>query len=260
MSLCRRGDGTRREPVGDTPRLHIGMGKQRAKKAQTLDDLGGKASNVFFVRTDAVAALPQSISHSKLKQAFDWELAPQWPLITGDNAAVILRHIGSACTADAAAGRDPPRPGGIRLGRAAVTRALRRRELRAVILARDSGPPILYTHLAALAQDCGAPACLLACSSAQLGQPFGLLRASTVGLHASHFGEDHELVALLRRAGREQQPGGPLPWLDAVRGALAQPQVDASGTGNVTRVDHDLACGTADGAMVMVPDADAIEK
>ena len=105
------------------------------------------------------------------------------------------------------------------LGRAKVTRALRRRELRALVLARDSGPPLLHAHLAALAQECGVPACVLACGSAQLGQPFGLLRASAIGLLAEHFAESHELVARLRRAAQQQQPAGPLPCLDAVRAA-----------------------------------------
>ena len=41
---------------------------------------------------------------------------------------------------------------------------------------------------------------VLACSSAQLGQPFGLLRAAAIGLDAGHFEEGHALVQLLRES------------------------------------------------------------
>ena len=195
-------------------------GKAKAP-AKTLDELGGAASNVHFVRTDArAAAAPAPISRTKLKHAFEWQLGPQWPLLDGEEKAKVLAQVGEACAAEAAAGRDPPRPASICVGRAAVTRTLRRGELRALVLAQDSGPPLLYAHLAPLAQERGAPACVLACSSAQLGQPFGLLRASAVGLRAEDFGEEHELVQLLRRASEQQRPAGPLPWLENARAGL----------------------------------------
>ena len=47
--------------------------------------------------------------------------------------------------------------------------------------------------------------------SAQLGQPFGLLRASAVGLGSEHFAEEHALVRLVRAAAARDA----LPWLPA---------------------------------------------
>ena len=195
---------------------------RRKPPAKTLDDLGGAASNVSFIRTDASAiSKSKSSSQTKIKQAFEWDLAPRWPLLNGEEAATILRGLSQLTSASDASGSSSgsARPAGLCLGRAAVSRALRRRELRALVIAQDSGPPVLHAHLAALAQAAGTPSCLLACGSAQLGQPFGLLRASAVGLRASHFGEEHDLVALLTAAAQRLQPKGPLPWLDAARGS-----------------------------------------
>ena len=187
--------------------------KPKPKKAQTLDDVKGVASDVVhFLRTDARAAVSTApVSRTRLKQSFEWELAPRWPLLAGDDAAAALRHV------SAAAG---PLRAGLCIGRAAVTRALRRRELRAVVLARDAGPPLLSAHLAALAQDADAPVSLLACGSAQLGQPFGLLRASAVGLRSAHFAPEHALVVLLKRGAQQQAPDGPLPWLNKARAGI----------------------------------------
>lgn len=187
--------------------------KSKRKMAQTLDELGGAASNVSFVKEDARAAAPlPQLSKTKLKQAFEWDLSPQWPVLTGEEASAALRHIGEACAASSSA-----RPAALCVGRAAVWRALRRKELAAILLAREGGPPLLSAHLAALAQESQTPTCLVACSSAQLGQPFGLLRASIVGLRAAHCATDEPLVVLLRDAAQQQRPAGPLPWLEAAR-------------------------------------------
>ena len=198
---------------------HRSRTSRKSKKALTLDDLGGVASNVSFVRTDARAAAPTQLSRTKLKQAFDWELTPQWPLLTADDATNVLRYIASisSSTSDSS-----PRPTRLCVGRAAVARALRRTgELAAVLLARDAGPPLLSAHLAALVQDSETVVCALACSSAQLGQPFGLLRASAVGVKAAHqSAEADALMTVLRSAVQQQQPAGPLPWLQSARKGL----------------------------------------
>jgi hypothetical protein len=197
--------------------------KNKRRRAATLDELGGIASSrVHFLRTDArAAAAAPTTSRTKLKEALSSELEPQWTAATGEAAASVLRQLGQECSGDAARA-------GMLLGRGAVGRALRRRQLRAVVLAREAGVPLLYSHLAKLAQDAGAPVCLLACGSAQLGQPFGLLRASAVGLRADHFNEHHELVLLLRRAAGS---GGaqPLPWASAPGAAVEGSRTDAPG-------------------------------
>ena len=54
------------------------------------------------------------------------------------------------------------------------------------------------------AAPCGVPVCVLPCGSAQLGQPFALLRAAAVGLRSAEFGEDHALVRAVERAGRSE--------------------------------------------------------
>ena len=194
---------------------------RRKPPAKTLDDLGGAASNVSFIRTDASAiSKSKTSSQTKINKRRKGS-GPRWPLLNGEEAATILRGLSQLTSASDASGSSSgsARPAGLCLGRAAVSRALRRRELRALVIAQDSGPPVLHAHLAALAQAAGTPSCLLACGSAQLGQPFGLLRASAVGLRASHFGEEHDLVALLTAAAQRLQPKGPLPWLDAARGS-----------------------------------------
>lgn len=191
--------------------------RRRPAKAKTLDDLGGVASTVPFLHTDSRATAPEQLSRMRLKQAFEWELAPQWPVLAGADASAVLRHVG------AAAGAVPSqKPTGFCVGRAAVERALRRRELAALILARDAGPALPCAHLAALAQESATPVGLLACSSAQLGQPFGLLRTSAVGLRTARSGgtEEDALVTLLTRVAQRQQPVGPLPWLSKARDGL----------------------------------------
>jgi ribosomal protein L7Ae-like RNA K-turn-binding protein len=226
---------------------------KRKKAAATLDSLGGEAARVVhFLRTDAKAALPSAASNTKLKEAFASELDPQWSIATASTTNGMLRGLGShyakmeasasasstgtSAVSSSSIGASSKRHG-LCLGRGAVARAVRRRELSAVVLAKEAGPPLLYAHLAPLAQETGTPICLLNCSSAQLGQPFGLLRASAVGLRADSFGAEHELVELLRRSesskgvsASSEAPTGaaestrtrePVPWLKGpVRTAL----------------------------------------
>ena len=149
------------------------------------------------------------VSRTKAKEALASDLDPEWLAASQQMTASVLRQLGADCTADASA---------VRLGRSAVSRALRRGELAALVVAREGGPPLSYAHLAALAQQRGVAVSLLACSSAQLGQPFGLLRASCVGLRAPHFEPTHPILQLIQRATLTSSGGGgastgPLPWL-----------------------------------------------
>ena len=181
------------------------MGRNKASKraAATLDDLDGVASSrVKFIRTDARAAVSSRAGPSQraLREATA-AATPQCPVIDGEEAAALLRRLSADCVSSADQDAGPCARPGVRVGLSAVTRALRRGTLRAAVIARDSGPPLLAAHLPALARARDVPACVLACASAQLGQPFGLLRAAAVGLDAEHFAADHPLVVLVARAG-----------------------------------------------------------
>ena len=165
--------------------------KRRA--AATLDELGGAASGrVDFVRTDARAVKRAAPSNSKLKGALasPFEMAAG---LAGPSAAGVLRELVASCAGDAA-GRVRP---GVVVGLGAVGRRLRRGELSALVVAREAQQPLLLAHVPVLAAQRGVPLCVLACSSAQLGQRFGLLRAAAVGLEARLFAADHALVRLL---------------------------------------------------------------
>ena len=209
------------------------MPKRKGRPAATLDSLDGEAhSRVSFLRTDARAAVATTASRTKLKEAFDSDLEPQWAMVSGEAASSALRLL-SVEAASGATSTASSRHAGLCLGRGAVARALSRGELSAVVLAREAGAPLLVSHLAVLAQERGTSVCMLACGSAQLGQPFGLLRASAIGLHAESFGADHELVRLLRASAQARVPakaraaangsdaGSPLPWLGGARAARA---------------------------------------
>jgi ribosomal protein L7Ae-like RNA K-turn-binding protein len=194
------------------------MPKKR-KAAVTLDELDGVASRaVPFLRTDARAAVATaSTSNTRRKEGFTSELEPSWTAVSGEVAANVLRHLASGCVASSAersittAARARPH---VRLGRGAVCRGLRQGALSAVVLARESGPPLLYAHIAALAQEHGVTVALIGCSSAQLGQPFGLLRTSAIGLGRESFSDNHELVQTLKNAAGSDPP---LPWLNKAR-------------------------------------------
>ena len=169
-----------------------------------LDDLGGAAKKVAFVRDDARALASAAPSKSQLKAAlavpFDALPAPA----TGNVAEAVLSRLASDCVVRATAGADGRTVrAGVVLGLGAVTRALRQGRLSAVMLAREP-QPMLVAHVAAVAAPCGVPVCVLPCGSAQLGQPFALLRAAAVGLRSAEFGEDHALVRAVERAGRSE--------------------------------------------------------
>ena len=176
------------------------MGKKPQRAAATLDELASAGetvvSRVPFLRTDARAMQqPAGKSKSKMKQAFASDLEPNWPAASAEASSHILGLLGVEC-GSGDGGRN--RASCVCLGRSAVARALKRNSLAALILAKDAGVPLLYSHLAVLAQASGTPVCVVACSSAQLGQPFGLLRASAVGLRKEHF-VDAASSELMRR-------------------------------------------------------------
>lgn len=197
------------------------MGKKRGRAAATVDDLDGEAaSRVHFVRTDARAAVKAAASHAKLKEVFASDLEPQWTTVPAEVLGRVLQLLSAAWSKSGTGD-----PGGtssvatsyLCIGRAAVSRALKRGELSAVVLAREAGVPLLCAHMAVLAEERGTLIRQLPCGSAQLGQPFGLLRASTVGLRTSCFGDSHELLALLRT-----NASPPLPWLRDAKAARTQ--------------------------------------
>ena len=203
-----RGVGSRSENV-DSPAVSVVMVKKKPSQAATLDELGGTASKkVKFIRTDARSLITSAPSNSKVKAALTSSLEPQWPPVTKERTAVVLKRIAADCSAARDAGDSHARDG-VLIGLGSVTRALRRCELRAIVLAKESQPPLLYAHVPLLAQQQNVTVCALPCSSAQLGQIFGLLRASAVGLAASAFDSGHPLVQLL--AEETKQPL--FPWL-----------------------------------------------
>ena len=198
--------------------------KKRRVAVATLDELGGVASKkVGFIRTDAKALVAPSASNTKLKASLVSSLEPAWPHATSEQAQEMLQSL-AAC-AFPEAGRAQC---GLIVGLNAVSRALRRGELRCVILGREAPQPLLSAHLAVLAQQQSLPACMLPCDSGRLGQPFGLLRASVLGLASSVFDDSHPTVQLVVRVCGAQQP---LPWLPrtlelrASRSAAAEGEV-----------------------------------
>ena len=129
------------------------------------------------------------------------------------DTARVLQRIATDCV-DAEVGSARARPGVI-IGLRAVTRRLGRRSLRAVFVARNMRPSVLVAHLPVLARR-HAVLCALDCTSAHLGQPFGLLRAAAIGLSAEAFTADHPLVEL---ASTLQPAAGP-----SEAGAAAEPR------------------------------------
>lgn len=188
--------------------------------AATLGDLEGDASRrVSFLRTDARAAVPTLVPAAPLKEAFHSDLDPRWVTAAGASTAAVLSRLSADIISTlASADGAQRRAKGIHLGRASVCRLLRRRALSAAVLASDAGPPLTFAHVAVLAQESGAHVALLSCGSSHLGQQFGLLRASAIGLEAAHFPESHPFVQLIARTARYAQP---LPWLDEARAAVA---------------------------------------
>ncbi|KAL1529491.1 hypothetical protein AB1Y20_000437 [Prymnesium parvum] len=190
------------------------MGKRQKTEALTLHELGGKASRkVSFLRTDATALIDAAPSNTKLKAALASPLEPQWPVVGKEDCEAVLQWLGELSSSTL---QDGGAAGGMVMGLQAVTRSLRREELRAVVLARDSHAPILYAHIPLIAQlqtqrdpQRAVVVKRLPCSSAQLGQPFGLLRASVVGLRTAHFSSTHPFIQVLSKDCNRL-----FPWLE----------------------------------------------
>jgi ribosomal protein L7Ae-like RNA K-turn-binding protein len=190
--------------------------------ATTLRQLGGVASTkASFIRSDARAVVAPAASRGQLKGALISPFEPRWPSLKADDEARMMQLLVSSCVARKAdTARARP---GVVVGLGAATRRLRQRSLRALVVAKHV-PLAPLAHLPVLAQRQGVPLCTLNCSSAQLGQPFGLLRAAVIGLAASEFSAEHELVALMAQVA---PPDRLCPWLPAAArhemGEAAQP-------------------------------------
>ncbi|KAL3927963.1 MAG: hypothetical protein SGPRY_002591 [Prymnesium sp.] len=208
------------------------MGRSRAPRALSLDELGGAAGKkVAFIRTDASALLPHAPSNTQLKAGLSSPYEPRWPHVSKEECAEVLRALGERLAGERHnAGF---RSLGLTLGLRAVTRALRRAELCGVLLARESQSPLLYAHIPLLAQrqtqqehGMRPVVRMLPCSSAQLGQLFGLLRVSTVGLQASHFKDSDTVIKLLAK-----NDGLLFPWLQPKAPTVSAPELleDPSG-------------------------------
>ncbi len=213
--------------------------KRSARAAVTVDQLGGGASSrVDFIRTDARALKRSTPSNTHIKGALNspFELPSG---LTGLAAASVIRQLVASCSG----GRTGQVPQGMVVGLGAVTRRLRRGELRAVVVAREMHPALLVAHVPVLSARREVPLCLLGCSSAQLGQPFGLLRAAAVGLDAAHFEAEHPLVRLLAESASATPPwlvralsdagAGGAGGSDAELGARPSAGADPGGRGDV---------------------------
>ena len=187
------------------------MPPRARKRAATLRELRGVASGkAGFIRSDARAVVTPNASKSRLKLALSASSEPTWSAAPAADTASVLQRIATDCV-DPQVGSARTRAGVI-VGLRAVTRRLGRRSLRTVFVARDVRPTVLTAHLPVLARRCAA-LCALECTSAQLGQPFGLLRAAAIGLTTEGFAADHPLVepasALSQCAAPEAPPGSP---------------------------------------------------
>lgn len=203
--------------AGRTCLLGRGMGGKK-RFAVTVDELGGSASSrVDFIRTDARAAKHAVPSNTRLKDALSspFDIARG---LTGLASAAVVRQLMTSCSGAPAGCAQP----GVVFGLGAVTRRLRRGELQAVIMAGEMHPALLVAHIPVLAARRAVPLCILDCSSAQLGQPFGLLRAAVIGFASEHFELEHPLMGLLA-----ESAAVPPAWLEAAATAEAAAEVAA---------------------------------
>ena len=178
-------------------------GKGKKRFAVTVDELGGSASSrVDFIRTDARAAKRATPSNTHLKDTLSspFDVARG---LTGPASAAVIRQLVALRTAT------PEQPGVV-IGLGAVTRRLQRGELRAVVMAGEMHPALLVAHVPVQAARAAVPLCILECSSAQLGQPFGLLRAAAIGFTSKSFELEHPLIRLLA-----ESAAAPPAWLEA---------------------------------------------
>ena len=184
-------------------------GKGKKRFAVTVDELGGSASSrVDFIRTDARAAKRATPSNTHLKDTLSspFDIARG---LTGPASAAVIRQLVTLRTA-------APEQPGVVIGLGAVTRRLQRGELRAVVMAGEMHPALLVAHIPVQAARAAVPLCILECSSAQLGQPFGLLRAAAIGFTSKSFELEHPLIRLLA-----ESAAAPPPWLEAAATAAA---------------------------------------
>ena len=184
-----------------------GNGKKRF--AVTVDELGGSASSrVDFIRTDARAAKRATPSNTHLKETLSspFDLARG---LTGPAMQAVIRELVRLRTA-------APEQPGVVIGLGAVTRRLQRGELRAIVMAGEIHPALLVAHIPVHAARAAVPLCILECSSAQLGQPFGLLRAAVIGFTSKCFALEHPLIRLLA-----DSAATPPAWLEAAAAAAA---------------------------------------
>ena len=118
------------------------MTKKRA--AQTVDSLGGGApGRVDFIRTDARAVKRAAVSNTQLKDALGSPFEMPKGL-AGPKTTDIIRSLMAICVS----GRPAP---GVVIGLGAVSRRLRRGELRALVVAREAQPAMALAHLPVLA-------------------------------------------------------------------------------------------------------------
>lgn len=188
------------------------MGKKRPA-AVTLDQLSGVASEkVRFIRKDARAVISAAPSQTKLKASLGSPLEVQWAEHSAAQLQAVMQLVKSSCVS---AGGGPG--AGTVVGLNAVRRALSRGSLRAVIVATQMQPQALLTQLAAVAHQHRVALGSLSCSTARLGQPFGLLRAAAVGLRATEFAGDHPLLVELTQL----QPTVPWPRVNEANELVA---------------------------------------
>uniref|UniRef100_A0A7S4BEA9 Ribosomal protein L7Ae/L30e/S12e/Gadd45 domain-containing protein n=2 Tax=Chrysotila carterae TaxID=13221 RepID=A0A7S4BEA9_CHRCT len=171
------------------------MTKKKARLAATLNDYeGAAASRIHFIRADAKPLMQgASPSKTKLKASLLALCEPGWREISPRDVSMLMQSINGSCVTSTDSHLHASR--GVVLGMRAVTRAARRAELSALLVAAHSHSSLLLQQLACMADSHGAAVCALPCSSARLGQPFGLLRASAIGLRRDAFPTEHPLVA-----------------------------------------------------------------
>merc|ERR1712113_32217 len=171
--------------------------KAKRKQAATLDELHGSASElVKFIRTDARAiVIPNSPSLSTLKAAMHSPFEPHWSQIEDFQVSHLVHELRRSCV-NTYNGAEGVRPRVV-LGLRAVMRSLKRGELRAVICGTQTACILHLAQLAFHSRERNVALCGLPCSPARLGQPFGLLRVSCLGLPVHEFPIDHRLIVLI---------------------------------------------------------------
>ena len=178
--------------------------RSRKRAAATLDDLDEDASKqVHFIRADARPAARRSTSTSLLKDLFNSGLEPKWSTASAAAMAAAFKHISHRVKTQTTFSRQHLQCLGIHIGRSTVRRRLLSGSLRLILSVREAGPGILSTELGILAAKAGVPLVVLGCSSAQLGQLFGLLRVSAIGFSQN---EAEPLLSLLDCAPPDTDP------------------------------------------------------